>query len=105
MSEMLFFSGIAEEEISELPVACDRRTKKNPKGYKMSWSGYKLHLDTSEIGLPNTANAHSQGLFILQEAHAIIFFTVRREGTIPAERRLSADGFMLCVAGSVTGNV
>jgi hypothetical protein len=36
MSEMLFFSGVAEEEISELPVACARRTKKNSKGYKMS---------------------------------------------------------------------
>jgi hypothetical protein len=25
----------AEEAISELPVVCDRGTKKNPKGYKM----------------------------------------------------------------------
>ena len=34
----------AEEAISELPVACDRGTKKNAKGYKVSWNGYKLHI-------------------------------------------------------------
>ena len=46
-----------EEAISELPVVCDRGTKKNAQGYKMSWNGYKLHLDTNDIGLPISAIA------------------------------------------------
>jgi hypothetical protein len=28
-----------EEAVSELPIVCDRGTKKNAKGYKMSWNG------------------------------------------------------------------
>ncbi len=40
-----------EESNSELPIVCARGTKKNAKGYKMSWNGYKLHLDTNDIGL------------------------------------------------------
>lgn len=31
----------AEEAIRELPVICDRGTKKNAKGYTESWNGYK----------------------------------------------------------------
>ncbi|MHB8811357.1 MAG: hypothetical protein ACYC9M_15305, partial [Desulfobulbaceae bacterium] len=42
----------AAEAIRELPVVCDRGTKKDAKGYKTSWNGYKLHLDTNDIGLP-----------------------------------------------------
>ena len=32
----------AEEAVLELPTRCDRGTKKNAKGYKTSWNGYKL---------------------------------------------------------------
>lgn len=39
----------------ELPVACDRGTKKNAKGYKMSWNGYKLQLDTNDTALAVSA--------------------------------------------------
>ena len=42
----------AEKAIGELPTACDRGTKQNAKGHKTSWNGYKLHLDTNDIGLP-----------------------------------------------------
>jgi hypothetical protein len=45
----------AEEAILELPVVCDRGTKKNAKGYKMSWNGYKLHLDINYTGLCRSA--------------------------------------------------
>jgi len=40
----------AEEAIRDLPTVCDRGTKKNAKGYKTSWNGYKLHLDTNDAG-------------------------------------------------------
>jgi len=33
-------------------MACDVCTKKNSKGYKESWVGYKLHLDVADGGIP-----------------------------------------------------
>lgn len=41
-----------EEALKELPVQCDVGTKKNAKGYKESWIGFKLHVDTNDCGLP-----------------------------------------------------
>lgn len=41
-----------EEAIKELPVLCDVGTKKNSKGHKESWIGYKLHADINDCGLP-----------------------------------------------------
>lgn len=38
--------------LEELPTACDRGTKCNAQGYKTSWNGYKLHLDTADCGVP-----------------------------------------------------
>ena len=42
----------AAEALEELPVHCDVGTKKNSKGYKESWIGYKLHADVSDCCLP-----------------------------------------------------
>jgi hypothetical protein len=42
----------AAEALTELPVHCDVGTKKNSKGYKASWIGYKLHADVSDCCLP-----------------------------------------------------
>jgi len=42
----------AEQAIAELPKICDRGTKKNAKGYKESWNGFKLHLDVNDFGVP-----------------------------------------------------
>jgi len=42
----------APEALGELPVHCDVGTKKNSKGYKETWIGYKLHADISDCCLP-----------------------------------------------------
>jgi Transposase domain (DUF772)/Transposase DDE domain len=42
----------APEALAELPVHCDVGTKKNSKGYKESWIGYKLHADVNDCCLP-----------------------------------------------------
>jgi hypothetical protein len=42
----------AEQALKELPVACDVGTKKNSKGYKVSWIGYKFRADVNDYGLP-----------------------------------------------------
>lgn len=45
----------AAEAIADLSQLCDRGTKKNSKGYKQSWTGYKLHVDVNDVGLPLSA--------------------------------------------------
>ena len=47
----------APEALAELPVHCDVGTKKNSKGYKESWIGYKLHADVTDCCLPISAGA------------------------------------------------
>jgi hypothetical protein len=44
-----------EQMLHELETACATGTKKNAQGYKISWKGYKLHLDTSCCGIPISA--------------------------------------------------
>jgi hypothetical protein len=41
--------------IEEIPTACDRGSKCNAQGYKSSWNGYKLHIDTADCGVPIAA--------------------------------------------------
>jgi hypothetical protein len=41
--------------LSDIPTACDRGTKCNAQGYKISWNGYKLHIDTADCGVPVAA--------------------------------------------------
>jgi hypothetical protein len=41
--------------LAALPRDCDRGTKSNAQGYKNSWNGYKLHLDTADCGIPVSA--------------------------------------------------
>ena len=41
--------------LEAIPTTCDRGTKCNAQGYKVSWNGYKLHLDTADCGVPIAA--------------------------------------------------
>ena len=40
------------EMLDDLPQACAVGTKRNAKGYKESWIGYKLHIDAADGGIP-----------------------------------------------------
>jgi len=40
------------EALEELPTACDGGVKKDSKGYRKSWIGFKLHADVNDCGLP-----------------------------------------------------
>ena len=44
-----------EENLADLPNKCDVGIKKNSKGYKVSWIGYKLHLDCVDGDIPVSA--------------------------------------------------
>lgn len=50
------------EILGSLPSQCDRGTKCNAQGYKISWNGYKLHLDTADCGLPISAVVSSASM-------------------------------------------
>jgi hypothetical protein len=41
-----------KKNLKELPKVCDVGTKKNSKGYKESWIGFKLHLDVVDGDIP-----------------------------------------------------
>lgn len=41
-----------EEMLKDLPKDCDKGAKKDSKGNTMYWTGYKLHLDTIDGGIP-----------------------------------------------------
>jgi hypothetical protein len=41
--------------LADIPTSCDRGTKCNAQGYKVSWNGYKLHIDTADCGVPIAA--------------------------------------------------
>ena len=43
------------EMLADLPKTCDIGTKKNSKGFKVSWKGYKLHIDTADGDIPISA--------------------------------------------------
>ena len=38
--------------LADLPRACDVGTKHNAKGFKETWIGYKLHIDTADGEIP-----------------------------------------------------
>jgi len=41
-----------EENLADLPGRCDVGTKKGSNGRKMSWTGYKLHMDCMDGDIP-----------------------------------------------------
>ncbi len=44
-----------EAMLAELPGQCAKGVKRNAKGFKQSWIGYKLHLDVADGGIPISA--------------------------------------------------
>jgi hypothetical protein len=65
----------AEEALKDLPVLCDVGTKKNSKGYKESWVGYKLHADVNDCGLPLSVALTSASLHDSQVAIPLMKMT------------------------------
>ena len=68
----------AEQALKELPVVCDVGTKKNSKGYKVSWIGYKFHADVNDIGLPISVAMSSASLHDSQVAIPLMKISASR---------------------------
>lgn len=68
----------AAEALKELPVHCQVGTKKNSKGYKESWIGYKLHADVSDCCLPISVAVTGASVHDSQVAIPLIKLTSQR---------------------------
>jgi len=64
--------------LSDLPKACDRGTKCNAQGYKNSWNGYKLHIDTADCGVPVSVLLTSASVHDSQTAVPLATMTAAR---------------------------
>ena len=67
-----------EEMLDELPKACNAGTKKNSKGYKETWVGYKLHLDVADGQIPISCILTSASLHDSQAAIPLASITAQR---------------------------
>ncbi|PFG09386.1 transposase [Marinobacter sp. LV10MA510-1] len=63
---------------ADLPSACHVGSKRNSKGYKTSWIGYKLHIDASDGGIPISCLLTSASLHDSQVAIPLAEVTSRR---------------------------
>ncbi|MBF0337980.1 MAG: transposase [Nitrospirae bacterium] len=57
-----------EDSLKELPCVCDVGCKVDSKGYKMTWIGFKLHIGTTDCGLPVAVALTSASLHDSQAA-------------------------------------
>lgn len=64
--------------LADVPTACDRGTKCNAQGYKMSWNGYKLHLDTADCGVPISALLSSASMHDSRAAIPLSLMSAQR---------------------------
>ena len=66
------------EMLDDLPHGCDVGTKRNAKGYKESWIGYKLHLDVADGGIPLSGILTSASVHDCQVAIPLATMTAAR---------------------------
>jgi hypothetical protein len=64
--------------LADLPTACDVGTKRNAKGYKTSWIGYKLHIDTADGDIPVSCLLTSASVHDSQVAIPLATITASR---------------------------
>jgi len=66
------------EMLAELPTACDVGTKRNSKGFKETWIGYKLHIDAADGMVPVSAVLTSASVHDSQAAIPLARLTAGR---------------------------
>jgi Transposase DDE domain/Transposase domain (DUF772) len=66
------------EMLADLPTACDVGSKKNSKGYKETWTGYKLHIDVACGQIPVSCILTSASVHDSQVAIPLMTMTSAR---------------------------
>ena len=64
--------------LAALPTACDVGCKKNSKGYKETWTGYKLHIDVACGQIPVSRALTSTSVHDSQVAIPLMTMTSAR---------------------------
>ena len=64
--------------LAELPRDCARGVKQNAKGYRIRWTGYKLHIDTADGDIPVSAILTSASTHDSQAAIPLATMTAMR---------------------------
>ena len=64
--------------LAGLPRACDLGTKRNAKGFKETWIGYKLHIDTADGEIPISCVLTVASVHDSQVAIPLATITARR---------------------------
>lgn len=64
--------------LDEIPKGCDRGSKCNAQGYKNSWNGYKLHIDTADCGVAVSALLSSASMHDSQAAIPLALMSADR---------------------------
>ena len=67
-----------EAMLDDLPDVCRVGTKRNSKGYKTSWTGYKLHIDAGDNGIPISCVLTSASVHDSQVAIPLAEMTAQR---------------------------
>lgn len=67
-----------DQMLAALPKVCDRGTKCNSQGYKHSWNGYKLHIDTADCGVPISVLLTSASVHDSQTALPLALMSAER---------------------------
>jgi hypothetical protein len=67
-----------EEMINELPQHCDHGCKRDSRGYRQHWVGYKLHLDVADGQIPISCLLTSASLHDSQVALPLATMTAAR---------------------------
>ena len=67
-----------DQMLADLPTACDVGSKKNSKGYKETWIGYKLHLDVACGQIPVSCVLTSASVHDSQVAIPLMTMTGER---------------------------
>jgi len=66
------------ENLADLPTACDIAAKRDSKGRQSCWVGYKLHVDTTDAGVPVSAILTSASVHDSQVAIPLAQMTTAR---------------------------
>ena len=64
--------------LDDLPKACDRGAKVDAQGNKNSWVGYKLHIDSTDAGIPVSCILSSASLHDSQVAIPLADLSAQR---------------------------
>lgn len=67
-----------DEMIKDLPTLCNVGTKRNSQGFKESWTGYKIHIDTADGDIPISVLLTSASLHDSQAAIPLALMTSQR---------------------------